>query len=107
MVLSIMDLIVSLTLVSIIHQWQKYVYLTTYFIWYVLLMDIFPIFLLSVEIYRLEFKKLRMSRIEWIFLPFSICFIEYTAEYAKINVHYVRFKLRQSKMTTVIAAIKR
>ncbi len=55
---SSMRLIFSFTLVCIIHQWQKYVYLTAYFITFVPLLDTFSIFVLPADIYKTEFKKI-------------------------------------------------
>jgi hypothetical protein len=56
-ILSLMRLIFSFTLVCIIHQWQKYVYLTAYFVSFAPLMGTFPIFVLPAEIYKTEFKN--------------------------------------------------
>jgi hypothetical protein len=56
-VLSLMRLIFSFTLVCITHQWQKYVYLTAYFISFVPLMGTFPIFVLPAKIYKTEFNR--------------------------------------------------
>jgi hypothetical protein len=63
-VLSMMRLIFSLTLVCITHEWQKYVYLTAYFISFVPLMGTFQIFVLPAKIYEAEFNNFvqRMKR---------------------------------------------
>jgi hypothetical protein len=57
-VLSLMRLIFSVTLVCIIHQWQKYFYLMAYFISFAPLMGTFPIFVLPAELYKTEFKNI-------------------------------------------------
>jgi hypothetical protein len=56
-ILSLVRLVFAFTLVCIIHQWQKYVYLTAYTISFVPLMATFPIFVLPARIYRTEFKN--------------------------------------------------
>jgi hypothetical protein len=63
-ILSLIRLVFSFTLVCIIYQWQKYVYLTAYTISFVPLMATFPIFVLPAKIYRTEFKSLveRLSK---------------------------------------------
>jgi hypothetical protein len=55
--LSLMRLIFSFTLVCITYQWQKYVYLTAYFVSFAPLMGTFPIFVLPAKIYKTEFKN--------------------------------------------------
>jgi hypothetical protein len=64
-------LIFSFTLVCITHQWQKYVYLTAYFISFTPLMATFPIFVLPAKIYKTEFntvieQTIRKWRAMWI-----------------------------------------
>ena len=56
-VLSLMRLIFSFTLVCIIYQWQKYIYLMAYFISFMPLMGTFPIFVWPAHIYKKELKK--------------------------------------------------
>ncbi len=56
-VLSLIRFVFFFTLVCIIYQWQKYVYLSAYFFSYLPLMGTFPIFVLPAKIYREEFKK--------------------------------------------------
>ena len=56
--LSLLRLIYSFTLVCIIYQWQKYMYLTAYLITFVPLICTFPIFVLPAGIYKTEFKKI-------------------------------------------------
>ncbi|UJR18227.1 hypothetical protein I4U23_005126 [Adineta vaga] len=63
-VFSLLRLIFAFTLVCIIYNWQKYVYLTAYLISFAPLIGTFPIFVLPAEIYMTEFKKFfeRMHR---------------------------------------------
>jgi hypothetical protein len=56
-ILSLVRLVFSFTLVCIVYEWQKYVYLTAYTISFVPLMATFPIFALPAKIYRTEFKN--------------------------------------------------
>jgi hypothetical protein len=56
-ILSMIRLIFSFTLVCIVHHWQKYVYLTAYFISFAPMMGTFPIFVLPAEVYKTEFKN--------------------------------------------------
>ena len=55
-ILSLMRLVFSFTLICIIHQWQKYVYLTAYLISFAPLMGTFPIFVLPATMYKIEFE---------------------------------------------------
>jgi hypothetical protein len=69
-VLSLMRLVFSFTLVCITRQWQKYVYLTAYFISFAPLMGTFPIFVLPAKVYKTEFnnfviKASRKLRLIW------------------------------------------
>ncbi|CAF1567859.1 unnamed protein product [Adineta ricciae] len=63
-VFSLVRLIFSFTLICITKQWQKYVYLTAYFISFTPLMGTFPIFVLSAKIYRTELENFRKQLVE-------------------------------------------